>query len=216
MDHLCLNCKSMEQTGCECPCECSLYSSSCTQQNTDNLKSCPPLYEQGSSLQTPWIQPMNLKSCPSIDCKSYTTKRDCLGVADCQWCYIDTDGETPLQQPFCSDVSVCFKGIFGSLIPFNDGSYSKFIFSFLKMFYLYKQFLYKTKSCVFRFTIDGRNCGTRVAVSWTSGRRNPCVGFIPSRRSILLQITINALGPGASVSASPYIARHIAYDAHRR
>ncbi|XP_012215377.1 VWFA and cache domain-containing protein 1 isoform X2 [Linepithema humile] len=124
MDHSCLNCKSMEQTGCECPCECSLYSSSCTQQNTDNLKSCAPLYEQGSSLQTPWIQPTNLKSCPSIDCKSYTTKRDCLGIADCQWCHIDTDGETPLQHPFCSDVSVCFKGIFGSLIPFNDDSQS--------------------------------------------------------------------------------------------
>ncbi|CAL1673299.1 unnamed protein product [Lasius platythorax] len=124
MDHSCLNCKSMEQTGCECPCECSLYSSSCTQQSINNLNSCPPLYEQGSSLQTPWIQPTNLKSCPSIDCKSYATKRDCLGVADCQWCHVDTDGETPLQQPFCSDMSVCFKGIFGSLIPYSDGTYN--------------------------------------------------------------------------------------------
>ncbi|XP_070171282.1 VWFA and cache domain-containing protein 1 isoform X1 [Polyergus mexicanus] len=124
MDHSCLNCKSMEQTGCECPCECSLYSSSCTQQSTNNLNSCPPLYEQGSSLQTPWIQPTNLKSCPSIDCKSYATETDCLGVADCQWCHVDTDGETPLQQPFCSDISVCFKGIFGSLIPYSDGTYN--------------------------------------------------------------------------------------------
>lgn len=134
MDHSCLNCKSMEQTGCECPCECSLYSSSCMQQSIDNLDSCPPIYEQGSSLQTPWIESMNLKSCPIINCKSYTTERDCLGVADCQWCHVDTDGETPLQQPFCSDMSVCFKGIFGSLIPYGDGTYSKFVFFFLYSF----------------------------------------------------------------------------------
>ncbi|EFN86965.1 VWFA and cache domain-containing protein 1 [Harpegnathos saltator] len=124
MDHSCLNCKSMEQTGCECPCECSLYTSSCTQQNTDNLSSCQPLYEQGSSLQTPWIQPVNIKSCPSVDCKSYTTEKDCLGIVDCQWCHIDSDGETILQHPFCSDMSVCFKGIFGSLIPYTDGTYN--------------------------------------------------------------------------------------------
>ncbi|XP_025996814.1 VWFA and cache domain-containing protein 1 isoform X3 [Solenopsis invicta] len=124
MDHSCLNCKSMEQTGCECPCECSLYSSSCTQQNIDNLNPCSPVYEQGSGLQTLWIDSMNLKSCPSTNCKSYTTERDCLGVADCQWCYVDTDGDSPLQQPFCSDMSVCFKGVFGSLIPYSDGTYN--------------------------------------------------------------------------------------------
>ncbi|XP_011704249.1 PREDICTED: VWFA and cache domain-containing protein 1 [Wasmannia auropunctata] len=124
MDHSCLNCKSMEQTGCECPCECSLYAFGCTQQSLDVLDPCPPIYEQGSSLQAPWIEPMNLKACPSANCKSYTTERDCLGVADCQWCHVDTDGETPLQQPFCSDMSVCFKGIFGSLIPYSDGSYN--------------------------------------------------------------------------------------------
>ncbi|XP_012531291.1 VWFA and cache domain-containing protein 1 isoform X2 [Monomorium pharaonis] len=124
MDHSCLNCKSMEQTGCECPCECSLYTSSCTQQNINNLDSCLPVHEQGPSLQTLWIESMNLKSCPSTNCKSYTTERDCLGVADCQWCHVNTDGETPLQQPFCSDMSICFKGIFGSLIPYSDGTYN--------------------------------------------------------------------------------------------
>lgn len=134
MDHSCLNCKSMEQTGCECPCECSLYTSSCTQQSTDDQNSCLPLYEQGSSLQTPWIQPVNLKSCPSVDCKSYTTERDCLGVVDCQWCHIDADGETSLQHPFCSDMSVCFKGVFGSLIPYSDGTYSESKLSFLPTF----------------------------------------------------------------------------------
>ncbi|KAL0107464.1 hypothetical protein PUN28_014649 [Cardiocondyla obscurior] len=124
MDHSCLNCKSMEQTGCECPCECSLYSSSCTQENIGNLESCPPVYEQGSNLQTPWMEPMDLKPCPSINCKLFITERDCLGVADCQWCHVDTDGETPLQKPFCSDMSLCFKGIFGSSIPYSDGTYN--------------------------------------------------------------------------------------------
>lgn len=151
MDHSCLNCKSMEQTGCECPCECSLYSSSCSQQSI-NLNSCPSLYEQGSSLQTPWIQPTNLKSCPSIDCKSYATEKDCLGIADCQWCHVDADGETPLQQPFCSDMSVCFKGVFGSLIPYSDGTYSKFAF-FLFCHICY-DFYYIIKLCFSRFTIN--------------------------------------------------------------
>lgn len=161
MDHSCLNCKSMEQTGCECPCECSLYTSSCTQQSTDDLNACLPLYEQSSNLQTPWIQPMNLKSCPSVDCKSYTTERDCLGIVDCQWCHIDTDGETPLQHPFCSDMSVCFKGMFGSLIPYSDGTYSEFAFPFLSYSFVSQQ------SSIYTFP-DSQSADEVVTREWPS------------------------------------------------
>lgn len=202
MDHSCLNCKSMEQTGCECPCECSLYSSSCTQQSVDNLESCPPIYEQGSNLQTPWIEPMNLKSCPSINCKSYTTEIDCLGVANCQWCHVDTDGETPLQQPYCSDMSTCFKGILGSLIPYSDGTYSKLVF--FSRFCSFDRWL--TKLCLSRFAIDRRDRRARVAVGWTGSRWDSRAVPDSGRHSVLLQAPIGALESGAPVFAPAHLA----------
>ncbi|XP_015599863.1 VWFA and cache domain-containing protein 1 [Cephus cinctus] len=124
MDRSCLNCQRMEQTECECPCECALYSAGCTQYNISGLEPCPAPYEQGVSLQTPWAQSVSLKSCPSFNCKAYETMQECLGVVGCQWCFIDSDGESLLQTPFCSDMSLCFKGIFGSLIPYGDGTYN--------------------------------------------------------------------------------------------
>ncbi|XP_066587583.1 VWFA and cache domain-containing protein 1 isoform X2 [Prorops nasuta] len=124
MDRTCLNCHRMEQTECECPCECSLYSSSCSHQEINNLKPCPASYEQGASMQTPWMQPTSLKSCPSFNCKAYETEAECLGIVGCQWCHVDSDGDTPLPMPFCSDMPSCFKGIFGSPVPFNDGTYN--------------------------------------------------------------------------------------------
>ncbi|KAF7414483.1 hypothetical protein HZH68_002972 [Vespula germanica] len=118
-DRLCLNCRRMEQTECECPCECSLYSSSCVQHKI-NLEVCPPLSEQTIHLSHSWSQHLNVKSCPSFDCKVYKTEEECLGIVGCQWCYMDIDGVTSLQIPFCSDVFACFKGIFGAPVPYND------------------------------------------------------------------------------------------------
>lgn len=125
MDRLCFNCKRMEQTECECPCECSLYSASCVQQNFSILEPCPAPYEQGIISQSLWTPSVPLKSCPSFNCKDYQTENECLGVVNCQWCHYDSDGETSLQAPFCSDLSLCFRGIFGSLVPYGDGTYSK-------------------------------------------------------------------------------------------
>lgn len=124
MDRLCLNCKRMEQTECECPCECSLYTSSCSDTPIERLEPCPPADEQGSSLQTPWAPPDNVKSCPTFDCKSYQSEDECLGVVGCQWCSIDSDGETTMDRPFCSDVYSCFKGVYGNIVPYGDGTYS--------------------------------------------------------------------------------------------
>ncbi|XP_012277119.1 VWFA and cache domain-containing protein 1 [Orussus abietinus] len=124
MDRLCLNCKRMEQTECECPCECSLYSSGCIQPNISSYEPCQAPYEQGATLQTPWAQLTSLKPCPSFNCKAYETERECLGIVGCQWCHVDSDGETPLPIPYCSDMSLCFRGIFGSLIPYSDGTYN--------------------------------------------------------------------------------------------
>ncbi|XP_001603244.1 VWFA and cache domain-containing protein 1 [Nasonia vitripennis] len=128
MDRSCLNCKRMEQTDCECPCECSLYSSECQLREDSasaEMEPCPAPQEQGSSLTSPWIQTVNaLKSCQPFSCKAFATKAECLGLVGCQWCEIDSDAETQLQEPFCSDVAVCFKGTFGSPIPYGDGAYN--------------------------------------------------------------------------------------------
>ncbi|XP_011499006.1 PREDICTED: VWFA and cache domain-containing protein 1 [Ceratosolen solmsi marchali] len=128
MDRSCLNCKRMEQTDCECPCECSLYSSECQLEESvgSDIEPCPAPQEQGSSLASPWIQPVDtgLKLCQSFSCKSYITSTECLGIAGCQWCEIDSDGETSLQQPYCADMATCFRGVFGSPIPYGDGSYN--------------------------------------------------------------------------------------------
>lgn len=123
-DRLCLNCRRMEQTECECPCECSLYSSSCVQHKI-NLEACPPPSEQTIHLSHSWSQHLNVKSCPSFDCKVYKTEGECLGIVGCQWCYMDIDGVTSLQIPFCSDVFACFKGIFGAPVPYNDETHGK-------------------------------------------------------------------------------------------
>lgn len=125
MNRLCLNCKRMEQTECECPCECPLYSASCTHENINNIEPCPAPYEHIINSPTPWIQPTRLKTCPSFNCSQYQTEWDCLGIVGCQWCHKDSDGETSLQTPFCSDISLCFKGIYGSMISYTDGTYSK-------------------------------------------------------------------------------------------
>ena len=130
MDRSCLNCKRMEQTDCECPCECSLYSNECQLQDSiaNDVEACPAPQEQGSSLAIPWIQSVgSLKSCQSFTCKSFSTRAECLGVVGCQWCEIDSDMETSLPKPYCADVAVCFRGVYGSSIPYGDGTYSEFL-----------------------------------------------------------------------------------------
>lgn len=127
MNRLCLNCNRMEQTECECPCECSLYSAECVQPNISNLETCTAPYEQGFSSNADWSQLTALKPCPVFNCKNYETKGECMGIVGCQWCSVDSDGESMLERPFCSDMNLCFKGILGSFLPYADGSYSKSI-----------------------------------------------------------------------------------------
>lgn len=100
VDRLCLNCNRMEQTDCECPCECPLLlnSSSCQKRgeyykyNDDYnpneheieipTRVCPVLLEQyvpmpQSSDQDHKLNMMN--SCIHINCELYMTQFDCLG-----------------------------------------------------------------------------------------------------------------------------------------
>ncbi|XP_076670648.1 VWFA and cache domain-containing protein 1 isoform X1 [Andrena cerasifolii] len=127
MDHSCLNCKRMEQTECECPCECALYFSNCAEYNIHDmhdLEPCPVPYEQGGNSQMSCAQSASLKPCPSINCRIFKTENECLGIVGCQWCHVNSDGETPLQTPFCNDMSRCFRGILGSSMPLSDGTYN--------------------------------------------------------------------------------------------
>ena len=117
----------MEQTECECPCECALYFSNCAEYNIHDmhdLEPCPVPYEQGGNSQMSCAQSASLKPCPSIDCRIFKTENECLGIVGCQWCHVDSDGETPLQTPFCNDMSRCFRGILGSSMPLSDGTYN--------------------------------------------------------------------------------------------
>lgn len=126
MDRSCLNCKRMEQTDCECPCECSLYRSECQLQdsNSNDMEVCPAPLEQGSSLTSAWSNGA-LRSCQTFSCKNFGSRSDCMGVVGCQWCELSGDGETRLQQPYCTDIGICFRGVLGSIVPYGDGIYSK-------------------------------------------------------------------------------------------
>ncbi|XP_034936002.1 VWFA and cache domain-containing protein 1 [Chelonus insularis] len=130
MDRFCFNCKRMEQMECECPCECSLYSSGCKNTSSvNNIEPCVPPYEQGIVPTTRWDRVsipahLTLNQCPSLNCKAYTSESECLGIVGCQWCSLDIDGESFLGNPFCSEDYTCFKGVLGTPLPYSDGFYN--------------------------------------------------------------------------------------------
>ncbi|XP_044016065.1 VWFA and cache domain-containing protein 1 [Aphidius gifuensis] len=141
MDRVCLNCKRMEQTECECPCECSLYNDNCEKTMTNyKLEPCQAPYEQGIQLSNSHINngytktideqqqsssfSSTIDTCPKIDCKLFDKEEDCNGIIGCVWCELDTDGETQLNTPVCTDESICYHGVLGSLLPYNDINYN--------------------------------------------------------------------------------------------
>ena len=123
----------MEQTDCECPCECSMYSVDCNEKFSDipdeDIEICPAPSEQGASQPAPWVRPGILSSCQSPNCRAYETKEQCLGIVGCQWCELDLYGKD-LQSSYCSDLSLCYGGISGAAIPYGDSTYSKYILFF--------------------------------------------------------------------------------------
>ena len=137
MDRSCLNCKRVDQTDCECPCECPLFANECSTTNmaVSELEPCPAPPEQGSGLAAPWVPSSlpALKSCQSYKCSDFRSRKDCLGVVGCQWCELDSDGESNLKDPYCADAAVCFSGVFGSPIPYGDGTFCKQYFLFLTL-----------------------------------------------------------------------------------
>lgn len=125
LDRICLNCNRMELTNCECPCECPLiYSLMAYSNETYNPPEICPVQSESSTAENSMSQDlmeMDLKSCVSVNCESYLTQMDCLGLMGCEWCMIDVDGEALFSTPFCTQQSSCFNGVLGSMTPYGDG-----------------------------------------------------------------------------------------------
>ncbi|KAK0046626.1 VWFA and cache domain-containing protein 1 isoform X1 [Biomphalaria pfeifferi] len=122
-DRLCLNCKRMEQTECECPCECPLEMDFCSGQLLDiddKNPSCPHDPEREKLAVPETVLKVEVEQCIPTSCEKRTTKLDCLGVMDCQWCQVQKDGKTPLETPYCGSQRVCFGGVLGAHSPYGD------------------------------------------------------------------------------------------------
>ncbi|XP_064624547.1 VWFA and cache domain-containing protein 1-like isoform X2 [Lineus longissimus] len=123
VDRLCLNCHRMEQSECECPCECPLEMNFCTGSllNEENRNPSCPMYPEEAALQVvPSKVSEGLPQCYKPHCEDRRTKDECFGVIDCEWCQRDSDGETPLMEPYCATQRVCFGGVYGAPSPYRD------------------------------------------------------------------------------------------------
>lgn len=126
VDRLCLICNRVEQNECECPCECPLnYDNQTCPRNSKDLKDnqlCAPVMENPpfSPNSMYYSIAAGLKPCHPFLCEIHTTYDSCVGLLGCEWCHLDIDGETKLQNPFCTSLTTCFHGILGSVSPYRD------------------------------------------------------------------------------------------------
>ncbi|CAG0902432.1 unnamed protein product [Darwinula stevensoni] len=118
----------MEQRECECPCECPLtLGYDLCQQNEDRHEeveeeevACHAPDETSGFLPTFKAHPPRSRlpsslSCMAPRCLQRTSESGCAGVVGCEWCYMERDGVTPLDKPFCSSLSICFQGALHSI-----------------------------------------------------------------------------------------------------
>lgn len=115
-DRLCLNCQRMEQTDCECPCECPL--DTCAALDIESGESdCNPYSED---LVLPIVEKSEtFPSCFQVDCSTRKSENDCLGVLGCEWCQLDASG-SQLENKFCNYQRDCFGGVLGIRTPYAD------------------------------------------------------------------------------------------------
>lgn len=116
VNRLCLNCNRMEQTDCECPCECPIDNQCEKIDQTTEI--CPRTPEQTYSIAEE--TEFDVKTCFSTNCQRYETQFDCFGVIGCEWCQTDIDGETVLNPSFCTAQTACFNGVLGSIGPYGQ------------------------------------------------------------------------------------------------
>ncbi|KAI8422518.1 hypothetical protein MSG28_006329 [Choristoneura fumiferana] len=127
VDRLCLNCNRMEQTECECPCECTTELYECPNANLTKLNQEIPLcgmIPENNNHKSHYFHNYaeNLKSCFDFQCETYLSRSSCLGVLGCEWCQVDTDGHSKLSAPFCTSQSTCFNGVLGAVTPYGEGT----------------------------------------------------------------------------------------------
>lgn len=127
VDRLCLNCNRMEQTECECPCECTSELYECPHANLTKLNQEIPLcgmIPENNNHKSHYFHNFaeNLKSCFDFQCETYLSRSSCLGVLGCEWCQVDTDGHSKLSAPFCTSQSTCFNGVLGAVTPYGEGT----------------------------------------------------------------------------------------------
>uniref|UniRef100_A0A4W3HXJ0 Cache domain containing 1 n=1 Tax=Callorhinchus milii TaxID=7868 RepID=A0A4W3HXJ0_CALMI len=111
VDRLCLNCHRMEQNECECPCECPLEVNECT----GNLTNGNPL-----SLFLPLSVSLSLSPSLPLPVSPFRRGRECIGLLDCEWCMVESDGKTHLDEAYCASQKECFGGIVGANSPYMD------------------------------------------------------------------------------------------------
>lgn len=128
VDRLCLNCNRMEQKECECPCECPLnvHDQTCPNVNQNITDNVPCLWysdEDDVSLEAATFHSdsdiSNFENCFPVNCQVEQSYLDCLGLTGCEWCKYDIDGNY-LGKPFCTSISACFNGVFGSVTPYKE------------------------------------------------------------------------------------------------
>ena len=61
-----------------------------------------------------------LPQCVPRDCSRRQTKDACFAVLDCEWCELESDGFTRINNPFCASQRVCFGGVRGARTPYRD------------------------------------------------------------------------------------------------
>ncbi|EDW02131.1 VWFA and cache domain-containing protein CG16868 [Drosophila grimshawi] len=129
IDRVCLNCKRMDQTDCECPCECPMLTSSGDADPdgyanyTHQFPYCAPPSEHFLALP-PTSQLLSaLPSCAAAtvagNCEVYATQRECLGIMGCEWCQQDVE-DNSFGAAFCSNQAGCFNGVLASLTPYGE------------------------------------------------------------------------------------------------
>ncbi|KAL3289968.1 hypothetical protein HHI36_023351 [Cryptolaemus montrouzieri] len=123
IDRLCLNCQYIEKQECECPCECPISRSTCTNYTShDDYELCGSLLESYSS--EPRFNDDILEEidqCPIPNCESKANYLSCLGVLGCEWCRKDNYGFA-LEVPFCTMMHSCFNGVLGGPSPYKEGN----------------------------------------------------------------------------------------------
>ncbi|XP_030559719.1 VWFA and cache domain-containing protein CG16868 [Drosophila novamexicana] len=129
IDRVCLNCKRMDQTDCECPCECPMLPSSGASDPHDyanytrQFPYCSPPSEHFLALPPTTQLLTSLPSCAAAaaggGCEAYATQRECLGVMGCEWCQQDVEGNG-FGAAFCSTQAGCFNGVLASLTPYGE------------------------------------------------------------------------------------------------